>query len=88
LVLRYAQVLQHRLIGTGVKFVLIKPGYPNDRASKAARRPSLANVEDVAQLIFKGLYQGKSIIYSHAKWALVMMIIRNLPNIIFNNLEI
>jgi hypothetical protein len=90
LVTRFAQGLQHRLAGTGVRVVLIKPG-PTDTPMTAHLKQQgsrLARVEDVARLIVKGVDQGKPIVYAPAKWALIMMIIRHLPNIIFNKLEI
>lgn len=90
LVTRYVQGLQHRLAGTGVKVVLIKPG-PTDTPMTAHLKQQgsrLANVEDVARLIVKGADQGKPIVYAPAKWALIMMVIRHLPNFIFNKLEI
>jgi short-subunit dehydrogenase len=90
LVARYAQGLQHRLVGTGVQVVLIKPG-PTDTPMTAHLKQQggrLANVEDVAQIILKGINQGKPVVYAPTKWALIMMIIRHLPNIIFNKLEI
>ncbi len=90
LVARYAQGLQHRLAGTGVKVVLIKPG-PTDTPMTAQLKlqgNSLARVEDVARLILKGIEQGKPAIYTPAKWAIIMMIIRHLPKTIFNKLEI
>jgi decaprenylphospho-beta-D-erythro-pentofuranosid-2-ulose 2-reductase len=90
LVTRFAQGLQHRLAGTGVRVVLIKPG-PTDTPMTAQLKQQgsrLARVEDVARLIVKGVDQGKPIVYAPAKWALIMMVIRHLPNIIFNKLEI
>jgi len=89
LVTRYAQGLQHRLANTGVKVVLIKPG-PTDTPMTVhlKQQGGLANVEDVAKLIVKATNQGQSVVYAPAKWALIMMIIRHLPNIIFNKLEI
>lgn len=89
LVTRYAQGLQHRLAATGVKVVLIKPG-PTDTPMTAhlKQQGGLANVEDVAKLIVKATNQGQSVVYAPAKWALIMMIIRHLPNMIFNKLEI
>jgi short-subunit dehydrogenase len=90
LVARYVQGLQHRLAGTGVKAVLIKPG-PTDTPMTAQlkqQRSRLANVEDVARVIVKAINQGNPIVYVPAKWALIMMAIRHLPNIIFNKLEI
>jgi decaprenylphospho-beta-D-erythro-pentofuranosid-2-ulose 2-reductase len=89
LVTRYAQGLQHRLANTSVKVVLIKPG-PTDTPMTAhlKQQGGLAKVEDVAKLISKAIHQGKPVVYSPAKWAFIMMIIRHLPRFVFNKLEI
>lgn len=90
LVTRYAQGLQHRLAATGVKVVLIKPG-PTDTpmTSRLKEQGSkLANVDDVAKIIINGIDQGAPVVYAPAKWALIMMIIRHLPNFIFNKMKI
>ena len=90
LIERYAQGLQHRMAGTGVKIVLIKPG-PTDTPMTAQLKQqmvTLANAEDVARIIFYGINKGVPVIYAPSRWALIMMIIRHLPNIIFNKLDI
>ncbi len=90
LIARYVQGLQHRLAGTGVKVVLVKPG-PTDTPMTAQLKQQgdrLARAEDVARLVLEGIKQGKSVVYAPAKWALIMMIVRHLPDIIFNKLEI
>ncbi|OGR00819.1 MAG: short-chain dehydrogenase [Deltaproteobacteria bacterium RIFOXYD12_FULL_55_16] len=90
LIARYVQGLQHRLAGTGVKVVLIKPG-PTDTPMTAHLKQQgapLARAEDVARCILKGIRQGKPVLYVPGKWAVIMMIVRHLPNIIFNKLEI
>jgi decaprenylphospho-beta-D-erythro-pentofuranosid-2-ulose 2-reductase len=90
LVTRYAQGLQHRLAGTGVKVVLIKPG-PTDTPMTAHIKEQggqLASVEAVARSIVKGIDQGKPVIYAPVKWALIMMIIRHLPRFVFNKMDI
>lgn len=90
LIARYAQGLQHRLASTGVKVVLVKPG-PTDTPMTAHLKEqgtSLARAEDVARLILQGIEQGRPVIYAPARWALIMMIIRHLPDIIFNKLDI
>lgn len=90
MIARYAQGLQHRLVNTGVKVVLIKPG-PTDTPMTAHIKQQgggLANVEDVAMLIVKAIDTGKPLIYAPTKWALIMMIIRHLPRYVFNKLNI
>ncbi len=86
LVTRYTQGLQHRLAGTGVKVVLIKPG-PTDTPMTAHLKQQgsrLADVQDVAKLIVKAINQGKPVVYVPTKWALIMMVIRHLPSFVFN----
>lgn len=90
LVTRYAQGLQHRLASTGVKVVLIKPG-PTDTPMTAHIKEQgggLASAEAVARSIVQGIDQGKPVIYTPAKWLLIMMIIRHLPRFIFNRMNI
>jgi hypothetical protein len=90
LVSRYAQGLQHRLANTKVKVVLFKPG-PTDTPMTAHLKQQgaqLASAESVARRIVQGIKQGNSVIYVPGKWALIMMIIRHLPTVVFNRLEI
>ena len=90
LVTRYAQGLQHRLAATNVEVVLIKPG-PTDTPMTAAMKQQggkLASVADVAITIVSGMAKGKHLIYAPGKWALIMMVIRHLPRVVFNKMDI
>jgi decaprenylphospho-beta-D-erythro-pentofuranosid-2-ulose 2-reductase len=90
LVTRYVQGMQHRFAKTNVSVVLIKPG-PTDTPMTAQLKQQgqkLASVESVANNIVKGINSKKTVIYTPAKWQIIMMIIRHLPNFIFNKLEI
>lgn len=90
LVTRYVQGLQHRLAGTEVKVVLIKPG-PTDTPMTAHLKASgvpLASVVDVAATIVRGIAQGKRVLYVPAKWSLIMMVIRHMPFFIFKKMNI
>jgi len=90
LVTRYAQGLQHRFAGTGVKVVLIKPG-PTDTPMTAHLKEQgakLASVEDVAKQIVAAIEAGKPLVYAPGKWRLIMAIIRHLPSFIFNKMDI
>lgn len=90
LVTRYAQGLQHRFAGSPVQVILVKPG-PTDTPMTAAFKAkgmNLASVEEVAKSIVSGVAAGKPVIYSPGKWALIMMVIRHLPAIIFNRMNI
>lgn len=89
LVTRYAQGLQHRFSGTGVQVTLIKPG-PTDTPMTAGMdgKGKFASPEEVAKLIVTGIEQKKSVIYAPGKWWLIMMVVRHLPNFIFNKMNI
>lgn len=90
LVSRYVEGLQHRLSGTKVRVVLIKPG-PTDTPMTAklkAKGMKLAPVETVAAGIVRAMDRGTPVAYLPAKWALIMTVIRHLPRFIFNRLKI
>jgi short-subunit dehydrogenase len=90
LVTRYAQGLQHRLAGTGVKVILIKPG-PTATPMTAhlqGQGVKLAPVEEVAQDIVDAIDAGKTTLYTPGKWRIIMLIIRLLPFFIFKKMNI
>ena len=90
LLTRYAQGLDHRLIGSGVKVVLIKPG-PTDTAMTAqlkAQGRRMAPVEDVARATVEGIRRGKAVVYTPLVWQLIMLIVRHIPRPIFNRLPL
>lgn len=89
LVTRYAQGLQHRFANTNIGITLIKPG-PTNTPMTAAMKGSekFASPEEVAKLIIAGIETKKTVVYAPPKWWLIMMIIRHLPNFIFNKMNI
>ena len=87
---RYAEGLEHRLAGSGVSIVLLKPG-PTDTpmaADHKARGRRLASAEDVARVIVRGIDRKKSVVYAPPVWQLIMLIVRHIPRIVFNRLSI
>lgn len=90
LVTRYAQGLQHRFAATAVKVVLIKPG-PTDTPMTAhlkGKGAQLAPVADVARDIVDGIARGVPVLYVPGKWQAIMWVIRHLPAVVFNKLNI
>jgi len=89
LVTRYVQGLQHRFADSGVNIVLVKPGpTATPMTAHLAGSMKMASVESVAKAIVDGSSKGKKVIYAPAKWALIMLIIRHLPDFIFNKMDI
>jgi len=90
LVTRYAQGLQHRFAGTGVKVVLVKPG-PTDTPMTVRLKEQgarLASVEKVARSIVNAVNAGRPVAYVPEKWRLIMLIIQHFPSFIFHRLNI
>lgn len=89
LVTRYAQGLQHRFAGTNVGVTLIKPGPTNTPMTSTMKgSEKFAPPEEVAKLIISGIDAKKAAVYAPAKWWLIMMVIRHLPSLIFNKMNI
>jgi short-subunit dehydrogenase len=87
---RYAEGLQHRFAGSPVAVVLIKPG-PTDTPMAAplkARGGRPASVEEVAQAVVRGIDTKRPVFYVPARWGLIMFVVRNLPRVVFNRLNI
>ena len=90
MITRYVQGLQHRLAGTEVAVILIKPGPTRTpmTAHLGDSGPSLADVAKVAATIVSGMEKRRNVIYAPGKWLTIMMIIRHLPRFIFNRMDI
>jgi decaprenylphospho-beta-D-erythro-pentofuranosid-2-ulose 2-reductase len=87
---RYAQGLDHRLFGTGVKVVLIKPG-PTDTAMTTHMKEAgqrLATPEQVARITVDAIRRGRTTVYAPGLWRYIMLIVRHLPRPILNRLPI
>lgn len=90
LIERYAQGLQHRLANSKVSVTLVKPG-PTDTPMTAHMKRGgarLASVTDVARSIVDGTERGRAVVYAPGKWALIMLVIRHLPRVVFNRMDI
>ena len=88
LVDRFMEGLQHRCAGSEIHPVLIKPGPTQTAMTAHLETAKLAPVEDVARDIVTGMAAGKTVIYTPGKWRLIMAVIRNLPRVVFNRMDI
>ena len=73
-----------------MKVLLVKPG-PTDTPMTAHLKQDgarLASPEQVAADIVKAVDTGKAVLYTPGKWALIMLVIRNLPACVFNRMDI
>ncbi|WP_201629844.1 SDR family NAD(P)-dependent oxidoreductase [Psychrobacter maritimus] len=87
----YAQGLQHRLAlrKSAVTVTLIKPGPTATPMTKdLVIKGKLADPKHVAKNIIKAISNSRKLIYTPSKWLLIMLIIKNLPSVIFNKMDI
>lgn len=87
----YVQGLQHRLalMNSNVTTTLIKPGpTATPMTAGITGKGKLASPEQVAQDIVYAIEKGKKTVYTPKKWAIIMMIIRNLPFLLFKKMDI
>lgn len=86
----YLQGLRNRLHRAGVVVLLIKPG-PTETpmTSDLGRRgTSLASPEQVARDIVRAIESRRRLLYTPAKWRLIMAVIRAIPESIFVRLRL
>ena len=85
----YMGGLQHRFYNTPINITLIKPGPTRSSMTQNIEGSiNLADIDKVASRIVEGINGKKNIIYAPYKWKYIMLILRLLPNFIFNRLDI
>lgn len=85
---RFTEGLQHRSGNQGPKIIFVKPGPTDTPMTSKVKGIALADPDEVALDIVKGVQLGRTQIYTPRKWRYIMFIIRHLPNFIFNKLNI
>ncbi|NPB03390.1 MAG: SDR family oxidoreductase [Thermotogae bacterium] len=86
----YLSGLRNRLFRKGVKVVDIKPGFVDTPMTEGLDLPRrlVSSPERVAKDIVKAMERGKDVVYIPWYWALIMTIIRLIPEPIFKRLRI
>ena len=82
--------LRHRLSQAGVHVLTVLPGFVATKMTEGRELPSrlTATPDEVARAIHVAVLRRRSTIYVKPVWALIMLIVRNLPNWLFNRLKI
>ena len=85
----FLEGLRHRLAKNRVTVLTVKPG-PTDTPMTAGVKTvkSKARPEDVARDIANAIDAKKQVIYTPAKWRIIMCIIRHLPWCVFKRLNL
>src|SRR5262249_2410844 len=82
--------LRNRLAKKGVHVITVKPGFVATKMVKAIDLPAklTAKPEEVAAAIEKAVSRKRNVIYVKPFWAVIMMVVRNIPEAIFKALKI
>jgi short-subunit dehydrogenase len=84
----YLESLRNRLSQHGVTVTTIKPGQiDTPMLQNTPRRMWPVSAESAAEAIVKAIEDGRGTVYVPARWALVSLVIRHLPSVIFRRLN-
>jgi short-subunit dehydrogenase len=81
----FVEGLRHRLTPTGVRVILVKPGFIDTPMTAAIEKkgPLWATTDAVARDIVEAMQRSNATIYTPWFWRGIMAIIRNIPDAIF-----
>jgi decaprenylphospho-beta-D-erythro-pentofuranosid-2-ulose 2-reductase len=88
---RFVEGLQHANAASNARIVLIKPGFVDTPMTEGIANkggPLWATPDAVAGDIVKAAKSGKAVVYTPWFWWGIMTIIRNVPRVIFNRVNI
>jgi decaprenylphospho-beta-D-erythro-pentofuranosid-2-ulose 2-reductase len=87
---RVVEGISHRFAGSGARAVIIKPGFVDTPMTSAFDKSGFlwAKPENIAEIIASASINGGPVIYATKIWFWIMLIIRHMPNFIFNRLDI
>lgn len=79
--------LRYRLIGTGARVVIVRPGFVATRMTAGMKpAPFATTAEEVAECVVRGLENGDDVIWAPRVLRLVMAAVRMLPAAVFRRL--
>ena len=86
----FCEGLRARLFKVGVQVTTIKPGFVDTPMTKGLPLPGplVATPEKVAQRIVTGIENKADTLYTPGFWALIMLIIRSIPTLVFKRLSL
>jgi hypothetical protein len=86
----FCEGLRLRVAKSGVHVLTIKPGFVDTPMTKGMKLPGplLATPDQVAADIVEAIERKRSTLYTPMIWALIMLIIRNIPGPIFRRLNL
>ncbi len=84
----YLEALRNRLTRRGVNVLTVKPGFVQTGMLQAAQRVMFPiTAERAADDIYRAIRQRKQQIYTPWFWSWLMLVVRNIPSIIFRRMS-
>lgn len=84
----FLESLRNRLTRRGVHVLTVKPGYVLSDMTEGRKNLYFAiSSEQAAANICKAIHSHRQVIYTASIWWLVMLVVRNIPSIIFRRLS-
>ncbi len=83
----YLEALRNRLTRRGVNVLTVRPGPIKTAMTAVVGGLFIAQPERVAQDIVRAMEKRRQILYTPRRWALIMLIVRNLPSVIFRRMR-
>ena len=86
----FSEGLQARLFKVGVHVLTIKPGFVDTPMTQGLSLPAalLAQPQQVAERIVSGIARKAPTLYTPGFWALIMLVIRSIPQPLFKRLNL
>jgi short-subunit dehydrogenase len=79
----YLEALDHKYRAAGLRTVCVKPGFVKTSMTEGLKPPPFAGEpEQVARIALRAIERGTPVVYAPPMWALVMLVIRNLPRFV------
>jgi NAD(P)-dependent dehydrogenase (short-subunit alcohol dehydrogenase family) len=84
---RYLEGLDHKFRSEGLVTITVKPGFVRTSMTEGLKAPPFAGEpEGVARQVLRALDRGTPVVYAPPMWALVMLVIRNLPRFVMRRI--
>lgn len=85
----YLQGLRNRLFKAGVQVLTVKPGFVDTKMTFGQPGMFLvAKPEDIAKSVSRAVQKGKHTLYTPSFWALILMVIKMVPETVFKRLKL
>lgn len=80
--------LRHRLAGSGVHVVTVKPGWVRTGTNRGTPPWLTAEPADVADAVWRAVQARRNVVYVRSRWRVVMAVVRAIPEPLFKRLRL